>query len=117
MKPVRTKPCDNCPFRMDINFGLTDDRTREIYDSLHAGFSFPCHKTVEYDDEDGEGRVTSRARMCAGAANLLIAIDRPNQLMQVAKRLGYWKPSDQDTSIPTARSAKEFKDAQRRMKR
>jgi hypothetical protein len=81
------RPCSNCPFRKDTgrNFALGADRLDEIM----ASSAFQCHKTVDYDHfDDPEKRSGDRPQQCAGLMALLDAEDQPNQIMQVASRLG-----------------------------
>lgn len=95
LNPVTTKPCPHCPFRKDVPGFLSRGRAQEIADSLgKLGQSFTCHETNDYDGETGEAVVTIESRHCAGAALVLEAERKPNQLMQVAERLGYYtKPT------------------------
>lgn len=90
LNPVTTKPCPHCPFRNDQPGFLSHYRAQEIADSLAFGQSFTCHETNDFDDESGEAIVTIDSRHCAGAALILEAEGNPNQLMQVAQRLGYY---------------------------
>lgn len=90
--PVTSRPCTHCPFRRDAPGFLHGDRAEEIADSLLvSGQSFTCHETNDYDWKSGEAVVTIDSKHCAGAALVLLAEGRPNQLMQVAERLGYWQ--------------------------
>lgn len=78
------RPCVDCPFRkgQGENFALSDGRLNEIF----VAPAFQCHKTVDYsDDEPGSG---NRPQQCAGLMAVLAREDRPNQIMQVASRLG-----------------------------
>ena len=77
------KPCNNCPFRRGGLIGLHPERIEEIVN----GPAFQCHKTVDYsEDTPGQG---DRPQQCAGLMAFLHKIDQPNQIMQVAERLGY----------------------------
>ena len=64
-------PCDNCPFRSDVPAYIHPERGEEIWDSLERGTMFPCHKTVDYDSGDGDGRTTADSKFCAGALILM----------------------------------------------
>lgn len=86
------RPCANCPFRRSQGwaFGLRRERLKEIV----AAPAFQCHKTVDYDDDDpapGE-----RPQQCAGLMAVLHRAGRPNQIMQVAERLGHLDPDRLD---------------------
>lgn len=55
---------------------------------------FPCHRTVDYSKDDGEGRVTVKSKFCAGA---LILMEKEwaddfgamqNQMVRICTRIG-----------------------------
>lgn len=91
MKFDLVAPCAQCPFRSDRAPFITADRAEEICESITADQApFPCHKTVTYSDDDGE-RIRSRDEQhCAGASIMLERMERPNQHMRVAERLGLY---------------------------
>lgn len=100
LNPVTSRPCPHCPFRRDVPGFLSRYRAQEIADSLDRGQSFTCHETNNYDDETGEAIVTIDSIHCAGAALILEAEGNPNQLMQVAERLGYYvKPAGEEVVL------------------
>lgn len=118
-------PCANCPFRADKPFYLGAERAEEIADSLRDGSSFYCHKTIAYGDESderenecedededeknlGQGEITSRSRMCAGALITLEREDSPNQIMRIAERLGLYDRSALDMDAPVYGSLDEW---------
>lgn len=89
------RPCANCPFRKDTGgvFGLP----RERLDEIVTAPAFQCHKTVDYDNfEDDELRQGEHPQQCAGLMAVLHREDMPNQIMQVAERLGAFDPSKLD---------------------
>lgn len=92
MKFEMTKPCKNCPFRTDCRKGwLGKNRAKEIsFAILEQQGTFPCHKTVDYDSEDGEGITHQDSQHCAGAMIMLEKMQRPNQMMRIAERLGMY---------------------------
>lgn len=106
------KPCKNCPFRSDIQAYLTKDRIdlmeREL---IKEQKSFSCHKTVNYKKKF-EGQITNKSKHCAGAAILLLKNGTPNQMMQVASRLGWSSLDDYEMDSPVFNTFKEMKDAQ-----
>lgn len=53
------------------------------------GASFPCHKTVEYDEE-GDGRATFDTEHCAGAYIFAEKNGNATQMMRIAERLGLY---------------------------
>lgn len=111
MKPYgMTTPCAKCPFRNDIRPYLRADRVREIEESLVRS-EFPCHTTVEHDDE-GEWRQTGKEIHCAGALILLEKLHRPSQMMRIAGRLKMYDPTKLAMDAPVYDSFDEMADAQ-----
>lgn len=102
-------PCADCPFRSDRPFHLTPERADEIADHLRSNDSdFHCHKTVDYSSDDGEGRVASKTRVCAGA---LITMEKENvstQAMRIAERLGLYDHSALDMDAPVYDSLEQW---------
>lgn len=93
------RACSDCPFRKQGGIRLNEARTREIagyFIDASQSSTFPCHKTVDYDNEDEEDgdRPTSNVgdwQMCAGG---MIFADKAGQLstmMQLGTRLGLMK--------------------------
>lgn len=81
-----TKMCSNCPFRNDEHaIHLSEGRLDGIKKALLRRENFVCHKTV-YSDDKNQKRL-----MCAGAYEFLISEEKPNQIMQIAERLGVEK--------------------------
>lgn len=86
------RPCKTCPFRKGVGstFRLKLDRLTQIFN----GRAFQCHATVDYDgdDEDEDGCIKpepgDKPQQCAGLMAILHREERPNQIMQVASRLG-----------------------------
>jgi len=80
-----TEPCDNCPFINRDALHISEERLDEIKADLDAGGNFICHKTAYPDvfNEEDIGR-----RMCYGAWKYLKDAGKPNQIMQIAERLG-----------------------------
>lgn len=75
------KPCAHCPFRRDVEPFLHPERAEEIAYSAQNPYSeFHCHKTIDYDEDDGEGLVTDKSLICAGFLALQVnegAVDEP----------------------------------------
>ena len=66
------KPCKHCPYRNDVTPFLTAERGAELaYLTQNPYNSFTCHKTLEEDDESGEGIVGETSLECAGFLTLL----------------------------------------------
>jgi hypothetical protein len=93
----RKRPCATCPFRigMGSRFRLHPARLEEI----RRASAFQCHKTVDYDTEDGEARAGERPQQCAGLMAVLLSEGSPNAIMQVAMRLGGFQPDAVDRSL------------------
>ena len=104
MKFSLRKPCAHCPFRTDIAGYLTTGRAREIALGLllHQQ-TFACHEFTDCD-EDGEAVRSDKDQHCAGALIFLEAQDRPNQLMRIAERLGFYDRSKLDMEAPVHRT-------------
>lgn len=87
MKFDLVAPCSNCPFRTDIVFHLRTERVEEILDAvLDRGLTFACHKTTEAGGQCNP----SKEQHCAGAMILAEHQDRPNQMMRIGERLGFY---------------------------
>jgi hypothetical protein len=81
-----TKMCSNCPFRNDEHaIHLSEGRLDSIKEALLRGENFVCHKTVYSKDSK------QKPLMCAGAYEFLIKNKQPNQIMQIAERIGVEK--------------------------
>ena len=64
------KPCKHCPYRNDIKPFLTQSRQEELaYAPLNPYNFFPCHKTIEHD-EDGDMCYSPSQKECAGFLTL-----------------------------------------------
>jgi len=106
-----TTPCAHCPFRTDIRPYLRPERVREIEASLVRA-EFPCHKTIEHDDE-GEPILGGKSAIhCAGALILLEKLERPSQMMRICERIGMYDPTALDMSAPVFDSFDDMEEAQ-----
>jgi len=104
------KPCANCPFRTDIKFYLDDNRVDEICHSLiQEQQTFACHKTTHFDD-DGEANIVKKTEHCAGAMIMLEKMQRPNQLMRIAERLGGYDHTKLDMDSPVFETDDDMRD-------
>lgn len=101
------RPCPQCPFLRDSPTRLRNGRVREIQRSLERS-EFPCHKTLDYSEGDGEGRKTRATQHCAGALILLEKLEAPSQMMRIAGRLGMYDPSALDMEAPVVDSFEEM---------
>ena len=108
-----TKPCKLCPFRTDIPPYLTAPRVREIERSLDRS-EFPCHETVDYDDEGERSGEGPREMHCAGALILMMHEGTSSQMHRISHRLGLYDPSKLDMTAPVFTSWDEMADAQPR---
>lgn len=86
MKFDLRRPCPQCPFRRGcLPEWLGRRRAEEIAGGLLGDQPFACHETTEVGGAD-----PGREQHCAGAALLLEAVGKPNQLMRVAERCGVY---------------------------
>ncbi len=106
-------PCSSCPFRTDIRPYLRTDRAQEIADSL-AQVEFPCHKTVEHDDDDdSDFHVPGPNELhCAGVLIVLELSEQPSQMMRISERLGLYDPTKLDMDAPVYDDLDEWVEAQ-----
>lgn len=102
------RPCGNCAFRTDRVPFLDRERAQDISDSLAADASFHCHKTVDYSSEDGEGEITQESKHCAGVLIVLERMDRPNQMMRIAERIGFYDRTALVMDSPVPESLDEW---------
>ena len=71
MTDYMKKPCIHCPFRHDVTPFLTPIRGDELANSANNPYNdFPCHKTMEHDDE-GETICVEKTKQCAGFLTLM----------------------------------------------
>lgn len=103
----RTTPCAKCPFRNNRETYLTYERAEEIADSLRMGADFPCHETIEHD-EDGEGIRNSESQFCAGALIVLEKDDSPNQMMRIGERLRLYDYNKLNFNAPVPEDLDEW---------
>lgn len=95
------EPCEQCPFRKSQGF-LNGPRAREIAEAVAVeNKTFTCHKHLhgDYDDHaegDESYRPTTRDQMCAGAMAFVEKLGVPNQMLQIAERLGLRDPTRLD---------------------
>lgn len=104
-----TGPCEHCPFRTDCRKGwLGGRRAEEIIDGvLGRDGTFACHRTTEFDDE-GEHVRRYAEQHCAGALILLEKLERPNQMMRIAERLGLYDRAKLNMASPVFNDECEF---------
>lgn len=81
MKYTQVKPCDNCPFRTDVEPYISAQRIEQILETiLDRQQDFTCHK--------GLGEPEEARYHCAGAMIFLEHMEQPNQMMRIAARFG-----------------------------
>lgn len=66
-------------------YAFPQDRVAEIRD----GTGFHCHRTLEYDRDDGEATSTEQSQTCAGWLALHRSTRPMPQIMQIASRIGW----------------------------
>lgn len=70
MEDYIKKPCQHCPFKLDVTPFLHPERAEEIaYAAQNPYNTFPCHKTTSHDD-DGNAECNGREQECAGFLTL-----------------------------------------------
>ena len=110
------QPCNNCPFRVEVDMCLRPGRVKQIVKSLYHDCDFPCHKTVRYGDDDGEGRVTGESKRCIGAALFLEKTVQGELLANLSFRLavmmGEFTPEELDRTVEVWDSLEEFVEGQ-----
>jgi len=89
-----TKPCKDCPFVVGsrTNTTLAEGRLDGIVEDIRNGMSFTCHKTLDKPHGEHEH--------CAGALIFLEREGRPNQIMRIAERFGYYDHWKLDMDYP-----------------
>lgn len=111
MKVTLDTPCDNCPFRSDVDAYITPERGREIWASLQKGAEFPCHKTtVDSGDDEGNRHSGPDSKFCAGA---LVMMEHrggaeQNQLVRIGMRLGLIDLEKLNRGAPVFHSPEEW---------
>lgn len=98
-------PCDNCPFRKDVEPFLRRQRVVDIFNAaLTKGQTFVCHKTLK----SKEGR-----RTCAGFLHVLNKTGDAQavQIVQLAERLAGVTPAQLRGADLTYNSVQEMIDA------
>ena len=88
------KMCPNCPFRTDgkqieLQPGRLDEIKRKLREDDSS--SFTCHKTAHNLDLNMKPTEHQDPKMCAGAYEYLIEIQRPNVMMRMAHAFGIEK--------------------------
>lgn len=115
--PLIKKPCESCPFRTDVTGYITKDRATEIKNSLIEGNGsvFPCHKTINYNDDTLEAKQDwgGRTMPCAGACVLTYnELGDFNGVMQIGERLRLYSLRELDFTSPVFESFDDFIEAQ-----
>ncbi|MFS0815372.1 hypothetical protein ABC382_00190 [Lysinibacillus sp. 1P01SD] len=109
MKFDLRKPCQDCPFvkGSSTNISLAEGRIKGIIDDItYEDTSFTCHKTLGYD-----GKKVPQQH-CAGAMIYLERIGaegRPNQIMRIAERMGWYKRSNLELNFEPLIKESEYK--------
>lgn len=114
------QPCNECPFRTDIEFHLSSRKAEEIAASLFSDQSFACHKTTIFtEDDQGFSTVEHgpKTQACAGATIMLEHMERPNQLMRICERIGYYDRTKMDMESASCHTATEFVSMHRKRER
>jgi len=89
MRFDRTKPCNNCPFRVDIPGYLSGAQAQHIIDDLVSddfGW-FACHKSTD-TNEEGERVCVDTTQQCVGSLHLLMKSNAINVATRLAAAMG-----------------------------
>ncbi len=92
-------PCHNCPFLKKGGIRLRPARVDEV--AMGNG-EFPCHKSVEHDDDGGHVRSDTEVH-CAGSLIFHEKTCTPTQMMRICERLGMYDAKalmDDNDAIP-----------------
>jgi len=93
-----TTPCNDCPFRSDKKFHLSEGRVNNITRGLlYQNTPFSCHKTTTQAGKKCEDKGSQH---CAGALIFLEQMHRPHLAMVLGEKLGLYDSSKLDKSIP-----------------
>lgn len=66
-------PCKHCPFRRDVKPFLHPDRATDLaYSTENPYTDFLCHKTLDYDTDEGEPASTAHTLTCAGFLSMQV---------------------------------------------
>jgi len=109
MKTDLKTPCSRCPFRIESFFPLNENRILEIEDMPGL---FPCHKTVDYSDDEGEGIETKDTQLCAGFVSVHNNQDTDNNMLRIMMRLGMLDPETYNSDVPCYESFDDYVYAQ-----
>lgn len=93
------KACKDCPFRKDVNMHLRPERARQIAEDVATGNkTFTCHKTINndarFDDGNDTGHSSRQEQHCVGALMFVEQGNHANSMVQIAERLGLYKPEE-----------------------
>lgn len=93
--PLRP-PCQHCPFRErylgDRDY-LRPGRRLEIVKSVMNGGSFPCHETVEHDDDGEYVPGTEGESDCVGLDIMMLRHGLTGQMLRIRERIGLLDPA------------------------
>ena len=110
------KPCSNCPFLKHGAIQLRPGRLAGFVDQLlqNDHSSFVCHKTIHSSrggvwDDDGEYEPSGNESMCAGAAAVLMAANKPSAGMRLALAIGTVEPDHWDEAAKVVRPLEELR--------
>lgn len=110
------QPCNNCPFRSDVDMCLKPARVKGIDNALYHDGDFSCHKTVQYGNDDGEGEVTRDSKRCIGAALFLEKTVRgglrSNLAFRFALMMKEFRLDELDRTVEVWGSLEEFIEGQ-----
>lgn len=89
-------PCRHCPFRARYHGErdyLRPGRRLEIVRSVMEGGSFPCHETVQRDDDDEYIPGAEGERDCVGLDIVMLREELTGQMLRIRERIGVLDPA------------------------
>lgn len=110
-KLTKLKPCENCPFACNVQFGLGADRAAEIVEGLLCSDKdFACHKTPS-----ASGQADGVGSLYVGAAIFLERNmtdgTRGNRSFRIREAIGEFTPAELSTEVAVFESQEAFVEA------
>lgn len=96
-------PCNTCPFRYDRHGFLMEQRAQEI--ANHDG-TFACHKTIKASLHERHN--PENEQHCAGFLIMREHMQKPNQTMRIAERLGLYDYQQLNMLAPIFKNREDF---------
>ena len=108
------QPCRDCPFLKQggVRHGIKAVLDYASYFVLEPPVTFPCHET-RYQGQDNSTMQPWRAgqTICAGGLIFAEKVKRPNTLLRLAAKVGWYKPEElrgRDTVVDSIKELLEL---------